>query len=198
MAGVNSHGFERVSARQPAADEAELERLIAACARRDSAALRRLYDLTAAQLLACVLRILRRRALAEETLQEVFVSIWQRAAQYEAHRGRPRAWLFSIARNRAIDTLRRERSETDRAAHAEDLPDPVTGDAQESLMSGRLVAGLVRCLDLLTGDQRRGIELAFIDGLSHAQIATVTGEPLGTVKSWIRRGLLSLRECLER
>lgn len=194
----DGHCFVPVSAPLQTADEAELERLIAACARRDARALRQLYDLTAAHLLACVLRILRRRALAEETLQDVFVSVWQRAAQYEPRRGRPRAWLFSIARNRAIDALRRERINDDVDVHAESLPDPASDVAAESMMSGRLAAGLARCLELLTADQRRGIQLAFIDGLSHAEIANVTGEALGTVKSWIRRGLLSLRQCLER
>jgi RNA polymerase sigma-70 factor, ECF subfamily len=181
------------------ADDSDLERLLAACARRDSRALRALYDQTAPHLLACLMRILRRRALAEDVLQEVFVSIWQRATQYEPERGRPRAWLFSIARHRAIDVLRREKPE---AALGEDLaeriPDPSGDDVTDSITGSRVTAALARCLGLLNGDQRRGIQLAFVDGLSHAEIATMTGEPLGTIKSWIRRGLLSLRQCMER
>jgi RNA polymerase sigma-70 factor, ECF subfamily len=186
-------------AAEATADDAELERLLAACARRDSRALRALYDRTAPHLLACLMRILRQRALAEDVLQEVFVNIWQRATQYEPQRGRPRAWLFSIARHRAIDALRRERPDGELGVDiVERLPDPSADDATESITGSRVTAALTRCLDLLNVDQRRGIQLAFVDGLSHAEIATMTGEPLGTIKSWIRRGLLSLRQCLER
>src|SRR3569833_4167949 len=80
--------------------DSELERLIAGCAKREARALRGLYDITSSQLLACMIRILKRRALAEEALQDVFVSVWQRAAQYESRRGRPWTWLVSIARHR--------------------------------------------------------------------------------------------------
>jgi RNA polymerase sigma factor (sigma-70 family) len=102
--------------------DTELEHLIAACAAKDSRALRRLYDLTSPQLLACMVRILKRRALAEEALQDVFVSIWQRASQYETRRGRARAWLVSIARHRAIDVLRQERAELYRETEIDELP----------------------------------------------------------------------------
>lgn len=179
------------------ADDAELERLILACARRDGASLRRLYELTAPGLLGVMLRILRRRALAEETLQEVFVSIWQGAARYAPDRGRPRAWLYSIARYRAIDALRRERDVLDASVDAERLIDPQSAEADDSIVSGRLAAALARCLEELSAGQRRGIELAFVEGLSHGEISSSLGEPLGTVKSWIRRGLAALRECLE-
>jgi len=188
---------QTVPGRAEAPTDAELAQLIAACAKKDSLALRRLYELTAGQLLACMVRILRRRALAEEALQDVFVSIWQRAAQYESRRGRPWAWLVSIARHRAIDVLRSERADLYREAVIEQLPEFVSID--EPITGGeRAAAAMARCLKQLTADQRRGIELAFVNGYSHADIARITGQPLGTVKSWIRRGLLSLRDCLER
>jgi RNA polymerase sigma-70 factor (ECF subfamily) len=181
---------------EPVVADAELEQLIAACARRDSQALRRLYTLVSPKLFGCMVRILRRRALAEEALQDVFVSIWQRAAQFDASRGRPWAWLISIARYRAIDVLRNERVELYREAELEDLPElAVTPDAA-SADSRWTAEALTRCLGSLSAEQRRGIELAFINGRSHAQIAQTIGQPLGTVKSWIRRGLKSLRECL--
>ena len=180
------------------ADDAELTRLIAACAARNAQALRQLYDRTAPQLLACMVRILKRRALAEEALQDVFVSIWQRAAQFESRRGRPRAWLMSIARYRAIDVLRAERAELYREAEVDQLPQLVTEGGSDWSGAGRSAGALSRCFELLTADQRRGIELAFVEGASHADIARVTRQPLGTVKSWIRRGLASLRQCLER
>jgi RNA polymerase sigma factor (sigma-70 family) len=179
-------------------DETELERLITACATRDSHALRRLYDAVAPQLLACTLRILKRRALAEEVLQEVFVSIWQRAAQFDPQRGRPRAWLVSIARNRAIDFLRSERAELYRDDAVEDIAAPGFEEDADWVSAGRSAAALETCFKQLSFDQRRGIELAFVNGYSHADIARTTGQPLGTIKSWIRRGLVSLRECLEQ
>ncbi len=180
------------------ADDADLARLIAACAARDAQALRQLYDRTAPQLLACMVRILKRRALAEEALQDVFVSIWQRASQFESRRGRPRAWLMSIARYRAIDVLRAERADLYREAEIEQLPQLITEGGTDWAGAGRSAAALARCFDLLSAEQRRGIELAFVEGASHADIARVTRQPLGTVKSWIRRGLTSLRQCLER
>src|SRR5579872_1705282 len=169
--------------------DTELEALIAACARRDSTALRRLYTLAAPKLFGCMVRILRRRALAEEALQDVFVAIWQRAAQYDASRGRPWAWLISIARYRAIDVLRNERVELYREAELENLPELAVAAESSAAGSRWTAAALVRCLGLLSIEQRRGIELAFINGRSHAQIAQIIGQPLGTVKSWIRRGL---------
>jgi len=177
--------------------DAELERLIRACAARDRHALRKLYDVMAAQMLACMLRILKRRALAEEALQDVFVSIWQRAAQFEAARGPARIWLMSIARHRAIDVLRSERAELYREAQIEQLPEPAAEEVGDWASAGRSAAALARCFGELSREQRRGIELAFVNGYSHADIARVTGEPLGTIKSWIRRGLASLRQCLE-
>jgi RNA polymerase sigma-70 factor (ECF subfamily) len=178
----------------------ELEELIAACARREARALQRLYELTAPKLLGVMLRILRRRALAEEALQDVFVAIWQRAAQYERSRGQPWAWLMSIARYRAIDVVRNERAELFLATAPVELAElPGLASSDETPVDGRRTAeAIARCLGLLSPEQRRGIELAFVNGFSHAHIADATRQPLGTVKTWIRRGLRSLRECLER
>jgi RNA polymerase sigma-70 factor, ECF subfamily len=183
---------------QTAADpDSELERLLERCAASDSAALEKLYELTSPLLFACLNRILRRRAVAEEVLQDVYVIIWQRAAQFRATRGRPLAWMMSIARYRAIDLLRHERSAP---TLVPDLPERADADgdprAQEApwMPAGGL---LERCLALLTDRQRSCLELAFVGGNSHEDIARLTGSPLGTVKSWIRRGLQSLRQCLE-
>ena len=178
--------------------EEELARLIEACAARDRHALRQIYDLMASQMLASMMRILRRRALAEEALQEVFVSIWQRAAQFQGTRGPARIWLLAIARHRAIDVLRSERVDLYRQADVEQLPHAGMEGLGDWSSAGRSAAALARCFEELSGEQRRGIELAFVNGYSHADIARVTGEPLGTIKSWIRRGLASLRQCLER
>lgn len=177
--------------------DAELERLVRAIASRDRLALRALYERMAAQMLACMMRILKRRALAEEALQDVFVSIWQRAAQFHSGRGAARIWLMSIARHRAIDVLRAERGELYRETQIEQLPEAEADSASDWSSSGRSAAALARCFSALSREQRRGIELAFVNGYSHADIARLTGEPLGTIKSWIRRGLASLRQCLE-
>jgi RNA polymerase sigma-70 factor (ECF subfamily) len=176
----------------------ELAQLVQACAARDRQALRRIYDLMAAQMLASLVRILKRRALAEEALQDVFVSIWQRAAQFDGTRGSARIWLLAIARHRAIDVLRSERVDLYREADVEQMAEPAMEGAGDWSSAGRSAAALARCFAELSGEQRRGIELAFVNGYSHADIARVTGEPLGTIKSWIRRGLASLRQCLER
>jgi RNA polymerase sigma-70 factor (ECF subfamily) len=173
----------------------QLRTLLDRCAAADSSALERLYELASPLLFAALTRILRRRALAEEALQDVFVSIWQRAAQFQASRGRPMAWMMSIARYRAIDLLRHERSAP---VLVPDLPDRADGDDKEEAGSWTPAVGLLdRCLGLLNEQQRSCLELAYVGGNSHEEISRLTGNALGTVKSWIRRGLQSLRKCLE-
>jgi len=174
----------------------QLQLLLDRCAAADSSALERLYELASPLLFAVLTRILRRRALAEEALQDVFVSIWQRASQFQASRGRPMAWMMSIARYRAIDLLRHERSAP---VLVPELPERAdSGEDKEESASWMPTAGLLeRCLGLLNDQQRSCLELAFVGGNSHEDISRLTGNPLGTVKSWIRRGLQSLRKCLE-
>lgn len=175
----------------------QLQALLDRCAAADSSALQRLYEIASPILFACLTRILRRRALAEEALQDVFVSIWQRAGQFHASRGRPMAWMMSIARYRAIDLLRHERSAP---VLVPDLPERAdsVADSKEEGAAWMPAGGLLeRCLGLLTEQQRSCLDLAFVGGHSHEDISRLTGNPLGTVKSWIRRGLQSLRHCLE-
>jgi len=185
-------------AARPTADlDEQLQSLLGRCAAADSGALQHLYELASPVLFACLTKILRRRALAEEALQDVFVSIWQRAGQFSAERGRPMAWMMSIARYRAIDLLRHERSAP---LLVPDLPERAdTSDgSKEDGASWISAPGLMeRCLTLLSERQRYCLELAFVGGNSHEDISRLTGSPLGTVKSWIRRALQSLRQCLE-
>jgi RNA polymerase sigma-70 factor (ECF subfamily) len=185
----------------PAAQSADLDQqlysLLDRCAAADAGALERLYELASPFLFACLTRILRRRALAEEALQDVFVSIWQRAGQFRSSKGRPMAWMMSIARYRAIDLLRHERSAP---VLVPDLPERAdTADDSKDDSAPWMPAGglLERCLTLLSDQQRTCLQLAFVAGNSHEDISRLTGNPLGTVKSWIRRGLQSLRQCLE-
>jgi RNA polymerase sigma-70 factor (ECF subfamily) len=122
----------------------------------------------------------------------VFVRVWQRAGQFEAHRGRAMAWLVTIARYCAIDLMRRERMVLVPDEQLAEVPD------ESAEQSGGLEKpnNFDHCIGQLNEGQRRCLTLAFMEGRSHEEIAQVTAHPLGTVKSWIRRGLLSLRECL--
>lgn len=159
-------------------------------------ALKRLYELESRRLYGIALRILRRPELAADALQDTFLQVWRNAHSFSAERGDASAWLTGIVRYRALDVLRK----TGREVLSDD---PTLGDGADERdlvaeIDSKVAAGaLRRCLDLLEENQRRCVALAFVDGLSHADIAARLSAPLGTVKSWIRRGLLSLRSCLE-
>ena len=179
-------------------DGTELEELLRRCALRDAGALQMLYMRTAPQLLAILVHMLGTRAVAEDALQEVFVRIWQQAAQFDCIKGRAMAWMVAIARNRAIDLQRVSRPmltlDAAELAGAEQLR--VEGPADNVEFSAASAA-LQRCLELLVAPQRQCLLLAYQRGLTQDQIALSIGQPLGTVKSWVRRGLQSLKACLE-
>lgn len=176
-----------------------LDDLLSRCALRDQQAFAALYRASAPKLFAVAVRITRRRDWAEEVLQESFVNIWHHAPGYDASRSAPMTWMTTIVRNRALDWLRRPRetesedAEALIAAVADDGPGPDELYAQAD-QAGRLA----ECLEHLTAEQRRSITLAFFQGLSHGELAGQLGKPLGTVKTWIRRGLERLKSCLER
>jgi RNA polymerase sigma-70 factor (ECF subfamily) len=172
--------------------EIELAQLLQRCAARDSAAFRTLYDKTSSVLFARLLRMLRRRSVAEEVLQDVYVRIWERAAQFEAHRGRALAWMVTIARYCAIDLMRRDRLALVSDDAIEEVPDE---DATEPGAFDK-PNNFDFCIGQLNDNTRRCLTLAFVEGRSHDEIARLTTNPLGSVKSWIRRGLLSLKQCL--
>lgn len=173
----------------------DLAQTLAAIARGDRAALRALYAAEAARLFGVCLRILRDRAAAADATQDTFLRIWDRADRFDPARGAARAWLAAIARHVALDLAR---------ARGRELPsdDPELGDAPveddpTAMLDATADATRLRaCLEVLEEKNRRSILLAFVDGLSHAQIAARLETPLGTVKAWIRRGLASLKECL--
>jgi RNA polymerase sigma-70 factor, ECF subfamily len=180
------------------AEPGELEQLLGRCAAQDPKALEQLYQRVAGILLAVVMRIVRQRDLAEDALQDVFVRIWLQSRQYDQIRGRPLAWMISIARYRAIDLMRAQRRAV--PIVEEDLPPQlISSDAapDASGESSRTQSALQRCLEILSAPQQRCLLLAYQEGLSHTAVATALGLPLGTVKGWIRRGLQSLRRCLE-
>jgi RNA polymerase sigma-70 factor (ECF subfamily) len=172
--------------------EIELAQLLQRCAARDSRSFRLLYEKTSPILFARLLRMLRRRSVAEEVLQEVYVRIWQRAAQYEVTRGRALAWMVTIARYCAIDLMRRERMSLVG-------DDALAGIADDNLAEPGAFDKPGRfddCIGRLPETTRNCLNLAFVEGRSHDEIARLTSNPLGSVKSWIRRGLMSLKACL--
>jgi RNA polymerase sigma-70 factor (ECF subfamily) len=172
--------------------ETELAQLVQRCAVRDVTAFRQLYLKTSPIVFARLLRMLRRRSVAEEALQEVYVRVWERAQQYQPGRGSPLAWLVTIARYCAIDLMRRERVTL--------VPDDVLADVPDETSSAAELfekpSNFDGCIGRLPDKTRKCLSLAFVEGRSHDEIAQLTSSPLGSVKSWIRRGLLSLKECL--
>jgi RNA polymerase sigma-70 factor (ECF subfamily) len=181
-----------------ALDNAELEELLQRCAQQDRAALQALYTRAGPQLLGILMRILGSRAAAEDVLQDAFIRIWQQAGQFDQLKGRALSWMVAIARNRAIDVQRTLRPtvllDVAELAGAEQLQ--VEGPAERS-ESGATGAALRRCLELLGAAQRQCLVLAYQQGLTQDRIALAIGQPLGTVKSWVRRGLQSLKSCME-
>jgi RNA polymerase sigma-70 factor (ECF subfamily) len=173
----------------------DLAALIRRAAEGDRVAFRRIYDHRAGRLYAVALRITRQSALAADALQEAFLQRWQNAGQFDATRGHAEAWLLSLVRYRALDLVRRHGRETLGAEipeTADDAPDPLA-----ALLSSSDGKALHRCLETLEEDRRRLLLRAFVDGLSHQDLATATKQPLGTIKSWIRRALQALKKCLE-
>lgn len=174
--------------------------MLARAAEGDHGALAALYAATSAKLLGVCLRILSDRAESEDVLQEVYLTVWRRAGAFDGSRGvSPITWLASIARNRAIDRLRARgpagRSVGEEAAF--ELPDPAPL-ADQRLETSQDAARLQACLGELEPRAAAAIQTAFFEGVSYEGIAERLGQPAGTVKSWIRRGLQRLRGCLER
>ena len=162
----------------------------------DRSALEALYVGHSGYVMAVALRILRDRGEAEEVVQDVFWQLWQGRARYDENKGRFTTWLFAIARSRSLDQLRRRKRAGDVATNTivDDLPG--TEDPEMDTYAREQQARITTALDSLSGEQRQVIELAFYDGLSHGEIAARTGEPLGTVKSRIKRGMSRLRGVL--
>ncbi len=174
---------------------AETAAALARCAGGDRLALRVLFDNEAGRMLAIAHRILRRRDLAEEIVQEAFVRIWRSAAAFDPARGSPRSWIYAIVRNLALNAVRDGRREILVEDGADEL-DARAADATDVLGRMADASALRRCLERLDDNRRNSLMLAYVGGFSHGEIAGRLRVPLGTVKAWIRRGLLALRECL--
>ncbi len=175
------------------ADQAALARM----AQGDPSALAELYDRTARLVFSLALRILQNRADAEDVVQDVFAQAWVQAGRYDTARGAVAAWLLTMARSRAIDRLRSRnaRPETASEARAEDVPDSAARQDLQ-LLSAEQVESLRGAVSELPAAQRVALELAYYEGLTHAEIADRLSEPLGTVKTRIRQAVITLRESL--
>ena len=190
---ANSVGADRSGA---------LAQLLARVALADQRAFADLYRQTSPHLYAVALRILREAASAEEILQEAYVSVWHHAGTYVAAKSQPLTWLTSIVRNRCLDHLRRRELDTfPLTSGAEDEPafDPPADSPApvDLLVSGAEAQSVRDCVETLDAGPKQAIALAFFHGLSHAELATHMREPLGTIKSWVRRGLERLKRCLD-
>jgi RNA polymerase sigma-70 factor (ECF subfamily) len=179
----------------------QLKIWLAAVVRKDALAFRALYDATSPKLFGFALRILVKREWAEEVLQESFINIWNNADSYQASLAAPMTWITTIVRNKAFDFLRRMDSAVEIDA---DTFDKEVMNAMESAAATPLEAlqlsgdakALADCLARLEGLHRQAIALSFYHDLSHSEVAAQMQLPIGTVKSWIRRGLASLKNCL--
>lgn len=179
---------------EPSISDFDYEDALIACARGEHFALEALYFREGKWLLGVANRILRDRALAEDVLQDAMVQIWNKAHTFDRNLGSARGWIYTVVRHRALSVVRG----MGREISVEAPEDFIVGDDCPSHPSHRqdVVADLDKCLDGLAPERRESILLAFLDGYSHEQISAALKTPLGTVKSWIRRGLTSLKECL--
>lgn len=164
----------------------------------DREAFKQLYLATSDKLFSVSLHILRREDWAEEALQDAFIKVWHSASDYSIQRGSVMSWLISMVRYRSIDMLRNKGNQTLGSDALPDLPSGESDHLDIKLGNSENAAQLERCLDELQSSTRQSIQLAFIYGLSHHEVSAYLSEALGTVKSWIRRGLESLKGCLQR
>ena len=182
-------------------DPIQLGAWLNGAARRDAAAFRSLYEASAPRLYGLALRILRRRELAEEVLQESFVSIWNSARDYDSGLSAPMTWMTTIVRNKAFDLLRRTRQSVDADGDAFDetvlaaLRDP-RATPIEALQISSDAKALANCMAALEEKHRRVLGMAFFHDLSYSDVAQQLTLPIGTVKTWVRRSLARLHSCL--
>ncbi len=174
----------------------ELSALMVRVAKRDTDAFAGLYRATSAKLFGIILRISRRRDIADEILQEVYVKIWDRASDFDPKIASPITWMATIARNRALDEVRRKRPESIED-HPELLDVPADGEnALAAVMRGQDGQRLAECLNKLDDTKRQMVVMAYCDGCSRDELSQKFGQPVNTIKTWIRRSLAQLKGCL--
>lgn len=177
----------------------ELAARLQAVGRGDRAALAEVYNLTSAKLMGVCLRILGERSEAEDVLQETYIAVWRKAGTYDPAKAGAISWLVAVARNKALDRIRtgKVRRASAPLDDAGEIADP-SRSALSEIESADDRRALFGCLEELEEDQKWSIRTAFLDGVTYEELAERRGVPLGTMKSWIRRGLIKLRGCLER
>ncbi len=167
-----------------------------ACARGDRHALRRLYDEEAARLITIAQRIVRRRELAEEVVQDSFIQIWQKSATFDATLGSARAWVYTIVRHRALNVIRdgsrEDLLDADMLAAMQDRAAVIDDAFSRLATESRLRA----CLEAIEQEKRESLLLSYVAGYSHGEIAGLMRVPVGTAKSWVRRALMAIKECM--
>ncbi|KGF67614.1 RNA polymerase sigma factor [Hoeflea sp. BAL378] len=175
----------------------DLSGLIAQTALGDRKAFSALYAETAAKLFGVTMRILKDRAQAEDAVQEVYVRIWRRAGSFRVGQASAMAWLVTIARNQAIDMIRARQPATLDYDEAPDVADPDPDPEARAAMSGE-ARRIEACLGELEADKAKAVVAAYVEGLSYQELAEANAVPLNTMRTWLRRSLLKLRECLNR
>jgi RNA polymerase sigma-70 factor (ECF subfamily) len=186
-----------MSVSQTSADQLSIR--LQAVGRGDRAALADVYSATSAKLMGVCPRILGERSEAEDVLQETYIAVWRRAGTYDPAKAGAISWLVAVARNKALDRIRA--GKVRRASAPLDAAGEIADPARSALSVVETEdenRALMNCLEELEGDQRASIRAAFLDGLTYEELARRRDVPLGTMKSWIRRGLMKLRGCLER
>lgn len=185
-------------------DVARLEQLITSTARGDAIAFRQLYQETSSHLFALLLRMLKRRDWAEEALQDSLLKVWRKSETYDPGKGSPSTWLYTIARHRALDLLRQKRPEDSLTVESDEdgsITELDVIDEDENpearAIEGEGIGRMERCMKGLLNQERKSVMLAYYEGYTHPELASALDAPLGTVKSWVRRGLTKLRSCLE-
>ena len=188
---------------KPESPDSQLIALLDRVALADESALKELYDLTSSKLYGVAVRVVSNREWAEDVLQEAYLNIWKIAGNYKATLSPPMAWMGLVVRSRGLDFLRRRTS--DRADHVQELDevisDTVAGDSpnpMDTTQASEQAWALHQCLSQLENKQREVVSLAYLRDLSHSELAQQLKLPLGTVKTWIRRGLDQLRGCMAR
>jgi RNA polymerase sigma factor (sigma-70 family) len=175
----------------------DLSDALSVVAQGDRAALRAIYEAEAPRMLSVAMRLLRRHALAEEAVHDTFVQIWRKAATFDPAKGEARSWLYALLRHRALNILRGE-ARIDLVDDFEPMRlEAPEEDAETLVVRLSDTSALRRCLERLEPIRRKAILLAYVEGLSHGELAGRLGVPLGTMKSWIRRSLAALKECME-
>jgi RNA polymerase sigma factor (sigma-70 family) len=182
-------------------DNGQLHIWLVGVAKKDNASFKLLYQASSPKLFGFALRILNKRELAEEVLQESFVNIWNNAASYQGNLAAPMTWMLTIVRNRAVDLLRKLDHDVEIDGDQFDKEIMLameSGDLTplQSMELSQDAQSLASCMSRLEGLQRQAIAMAFYHDLSHSEVAENMSIPLGTVKTWIRRGLDKLRHCL--